>query len=248
MSADAAPIAPPHFVEDFCSGMPSSYWLRHDHAAIREHAQIVWRRGAALAHIEMKAAENASTAWMTVVTDDRPGLLSLLSAAICAHGLDVLSAKIYCHSTGGPVDEAVDFFLVRSLDGRPLRYDAAFVAGLRRLIESLLRGEADIETVARRGEPTARPNGAPPPDIRFGAGQGDTDRLIVDAQDRPGLLLTITLALHRKGVRIVRSEVLTLAQQAHDEFELLDGDGSPLTPQRKAIVVDSVTAALAAMG
>jgi [protein-PII] uridylyltransferase len=240
-----ARIAPSHFVEDFCAGMPSSYWLRHDHATIREHAEIAWRRGQGLAHVEVKAAEDEWTAWISVVTDDRPGLLSLLTAAITAHDLDIWSANIYCRSTGGPIDEAIDFFLVRPLDRRrPPRYDHAYVASLRRLMESLLLGDTDIETVARRAQPTARPTCAPPADVRFVAGQGKADRLTVDTHDRPGLLLAITTTLHKKGVRILRSEVLTVAGQAHDEFDLVDWDGSPLTPQRKAVIIESVTAAL----
>src|SRR5258705_243364 len=37
--------APSRFVEALCSGMPSSYWLHHEHDAIREHADGATRQG-----------------------------------------------------------------------------------------------------------------------------------------------------------------------------------------------------------
>jgi [protein-PII] uridylyltransferase len=230
--------------------MPSSYWLRHDHAAIREHAEIAWRRGDALAHVELQPARDGSTAWISVVTDDRPGLLSLLTAAILGHDLDILSAKIYCRARGsGPRDEAVDFFLVRPRDGdAESPYDEAYVGRLRRSIISLLCGETDLHTVARRSKPTVRPNSTATAEVHFDDAYGETDRLMVDTQDRPGLLLAITTALFLEQVRILGSEVLTAAGQAHDEFDVLDADGSHLTPERKASIVQKVKAALVAPG
>jgi [protein-PII] uridylyltransferase len=247
MRALATPKPSSQFVEAFCAGMPSSYWLCHEHAAIREHAAIVWRRGNALAHVEIHPAEDGSTAWICVVTDDRPGLLSLLTAAVSANDLDILSAKIYCRATGGPRDEAVDFFLVRAIErlDEP-SYDEAFVGALRRSIVAFLSGQTDIHAAARQAKPTARPTCAPPADVHFDERYGDVDRLTIDTKDRPGLLLAITTALFLEKVRIAGSEVLTVAGQAHDEFDVLDWEGSRLTQQRKEIVVERVKAALAA--
>src|SRR5882724_5931211 len=200
----ATPKPPAEFVEAFCAGMPSSYWVRHEHAAIREHAAIVWRRGNALAHVELQPAPDGSTAWLSVVTDDRPGLLSLLTAAISAHGLDILSARIYCRATGRPIDEAIDFFLVSSVEvGEATSFDEAHVGDLRRSITSLLSGETDIDDVTRRARPTARPTCSPPADVHFAERYGEADRLTVDTQDRPGLLLAITTALFLHEVRIL---------------------------------------------
>lgn len=249
MDGLAARTATSQFVETFCAGMPSSYWLRHDHAAIREHAEIVWRRGNALAHVEHRPAPDGSTAWISVVTDDRPGLLSLLTAALSAHDLDILSAKIYCRATGGPRDEAVDFFLVRPLEGRgDMLQDETYVDELRRSIDSLLCGETDIHTLTRRARPTIRPTCTPPVDVHFDESTDEADRLTVDTHDRPGLLLAITTALFLERVRITGSEVLTIADRAHDEFDVLDWDGGHLTALRKAAIVEKVTAALTETG
>lgn len=65
-------------------GMPASYSQSHGREERMAHAAIVGRRGDGLVHVEQcpgpvqKGAPTAS--WLCVVTDDRPGLLSLLSA------------------------------------------------------------------------------------------------------------------------------------------------------------------------
>src|SRR6185369_11877602 len=104
-----------HAIEAFRTSMPDAYRLSHADDEIRRHAEAVGRRGDTLAHLELLASETEGVSTIVVVTDDRPGLLSVLSAAISAHSLDILGAKIYCRAREGRPDEAVDFFLVRPL-------------------------------------------------------------------------------------------------------------------------------------
>jgi hypothetical protein len=61
------------------------------------------------------------------------------------------------------------------------------------------------------------------------------------------LLQVITTALFLVEARILGAEVLTFAGKAHDEFDVVDWDGSRLTQKRKAIIVESITTALTAM-
>src|SRR3954447_13863315 len=93
----------------FLSSMPDPYPEQHQLEEVRAHAEIVSRRGGALVHLEScpgpTETEEPGT-WLCVVTDDRPGLLSLLSAAIAAHSLDILSARVYTRSRAGSPDEA----------------------------------------------------------------------------------------------------------------------------------------------
>jgi [protein-PII] uridylyltransferase len=245
----AARKAPLHFVEAFSSGMPTSYWLHHEHGAIREHAEIAWRRKEQLVHVEL-APQHGSVQCISVVTDDRPGLLSLLAAAISAHGLDIISAKIYCRTTGGRVAEAVDFFLVRQ------RGDAPWLApfgddpssSLRGLMTSLLRGETDIGWLTKRTSRTPQSKRRARTDVQFDERRGETDRLMVDADDRPGLLLAITTALFNARVSISGAEVLTVGDRVHHEFAVLEWNGSQVMHERKPVIVESVAAAIASMG
>jgi [protein-PII] uridylyltransferase len=241
--------APLRFVEAFCSGMPSSYWLHHEHDIIREHAEIAWRRGDQPVHVELAPTRHVSAPCISVVTDDRPGLLSLVTAAISAHALDIVSAKIYCRARE-TVAEAVDFFLVRRLDGlaEVAAIEEAQVGSLRRLITSLLRGETDIESLATRSAQTVRIRRRSHIEVHFDDRRGEADRFTVDADDRPGLLLAITTALFNERVSIQGAEVLTIGGRAHDEFDIVEWNGSPISEQRKAVIAESVAAAVAAIG
>lgn len=232
-------------LDDFLDSMPGVYRREHDTDEIRTHWELVARRAASLAHVEGMRYRVRPGRWICVVTDDRPGLLSLLSAAIAANGLDIQSARAYCRSRAQLPDEAVDFFCVRqqnhALDHelKPGQLDS-----IRSSIESLLLGELDVASLARRGAARSQllsehANAA------YFQDAPDSDLLIVRSADHPGLLLKITLTLFREGLTIRRSNVATFHDMASDEFELSELDGSPLTEARKASVVRSVLAVLA---
>jgi UTP:GlnB (protein PII) uridylyltransferase len=228
----------------FVASMPSPYHLEYDDAEIREHAAIVESRGGSLAHVDTVVNTSRAGTWLCVVTDDRPGLLSLLSAAISAHSLDILTAKVYCRLRPGSLAEAVDFFGVRSLrEEHDLELGASVLASLKNSIEGLLRGELSVEALARRSAPTARLHRVSPATAYFDE-TADADILIVQAVDHPGLLLKITLTLFREGLTVRRSNVATLGHLARDEFELSEIDGSPLTDARKQGVIRGVMATL----
>lgn len=244
----------------FADSMPAEYVQHYGRADIVEHSLIVQRRGSAFVHVEAllndELAEPA-TQRLCVVTDDRPGLLSLLSAAISAHSLDILSAAIYCRRPPEGTPEAVDFFTVqRVASSAPssLPFDATEVLALRQSIESMLNGETDVEWLTRRARPTSRialvkrdPSAAAEDGtsrVHF-ADEPGRDVLVVETTDRPGLLLTLTLALHCADVNILRSSVSTAVERARDEFEISELDGKQLSGARKREIVRALMAALA---
>ncbi|HVU03232.1 MAG TPA: hypothetical protein VHE30_15835 [Polyangiaceae bacterium] len=228
-------------------GMPGEYYERYDAAEIRAHAAVIHGRGNSLVAVEPCPGppEVDHAQWLCVVTEDRPGLLSLLSAAISAHSLDILSARVYCRSRPGRKDEAVDLFCVRGLKeqaGKPLH--ALDYRTIQRTIESLLRGEIDVQTLENRAAQTSRPKGAPPVVVYFDD-RSPTDLMIVEAGDRPGLLLAISLTIFREKLTIVRSHVTTFAATARDEFELAETDGTRLSAARRTLIADKVREAVA---
>ncbi|HEX2881479.1 MAG TPA: hypothetical protein VHO25_18245 [Polyangiaceae bacterium] len=233
---------PPEYVETFLSGMPETYRVQHSASEVTDHAGIAWRRRGEVAHLEQWAAGARDATWLCVVTDDRPGLLTLLSAAITAHSLNIVRAKIYCRDTPDHRLEAVDFFCVRSLksDG-VLRMDDAEIQGIRDTIVKLLQGETDVPTLERRSSPTSRPPGRPDTSIYFDGERNGTDLLVIETDDHPGLLTAITRVLSSLELSIQWSEVVTMAGRARDEFQLLDQHGQRLSPRRKQAVVADVS-------
>lgn len=237
---------PPEFIETFLNGMPETYRVQHSAAEVADHASIAWRRRGELAHLEQWAAGARDATWLCVVTDDRPGLLTLLSAAITAHSLNILRAKIYCRDTTDNKREAVDFFCVRPLKSEDApRMDDAEIQGIRDTITKLLQGLTDVPTLERRASPTSRPPGRPDTSIYFDGERNGADLLVIETDDHPGLLTAITRVLSELSLSIQWSEVVTMAGRARDEFQLLDQNGQRLSSRRMQAVVADVSTTVA---
>jgi UTP:GlnB (protein PII) uridylyltransferase len=235
---------PPQYIETFLNSMPDTYRVQHSAAEVADHASIAWRRRGEIAHLEQWAAGAKDATWLCVVTDDRPGLLTLLSAAITAHSLNILRAKIYCRDSGDG-QEAVDFFCVRPLKGEGApRIDDSEVEAIRETIVKLLQGQTDVPTLERRSSPTSRPPARPDTSIYFDGERNGADLLVIETDDHPGLLTAITRVVSSLGLSIQWSEVVTMAGRARDEFQLLDQNGERLSPRRKQSVVADVSNAV----
>jgi UTP:GlnB (protein PII) uridylyltransferase len=231
-------------VEWFVVGMPEEYSSLHDAAEIAAHAGVVGRREASLVHVELcpGSLQGDGNAWLCVVTDDRPGLLSLLSAAIAAHSLDILAARVYTRTRAGLPDEAVDLFCVRQLGNASGPVLGADLASIRRSMVSLLRGELPVETLERHAADTSRPGHRPETAIYFHS--AEPDLLLVETPDHPGLLLEITLTIFRERISIIRSHITTIGGIARDEFQLAEIDGAPLTVARREMVIERLQKAV----
>lgn len=232
---------------EFQASMPDSYRQRYSEEEARMHAGIARRRHDALVHVELcePDAVEHEACWICVVTDDCPGLLSLLSAAISAHSLDVLEARIHTRFRSGQPPEAVDLFAVRRVwNASGETIDASDVEAIRGSIEALLEGRTDVDWIARRATPTSPPIVVP--ESAVFQQRGNSDLLVVETPDRPGLLLTITLVLYREHVNVVRSNIVTIMGRARDEFDVLEIDGARLSLARKQAIIEKVLAALSA--
>src|SRR5688500_18296640 len=102
----------------YVQSMPESYRATYDEAARTEHAAMVARRGTATVHVERWRSLPDGGALVMIVADDRPGLVSLICAALARQRLEVRVAQIYTREAGDDGPEAVDFFWLRASDGR----------------------------------------------------------------------------------------------------------------------------------
>src|SRR6187397_2678629 len=91
---------------DFLDTMPLAYRSAFGVDETAEHARIVARRGAALAHAELCETRNGSV--VCLVTDARPGLLVLVTDALLVHGFGIRCAQAYSRVRPDGRVEAVD--------------------------------------------------------------------------------------------------------------------------------------------
>jgi [protein-PII] uridylyltransferase len=202
---------------------------------------------------EMHRAGSGETD-LTLLAQDRPGLLALFTAALAANGIDILGAEVNSLSGG----LALDTFVVRETGGGAPslgRWEAARADLLR-----LLSGAEDPHQLVQKRLRRASWASAAAPSVETRVRIDDVssaEMTILDVltQDRPGLLHTIADALHRTGVSIEVARIATEGNRATDAFYLRDlsrarlpgRSGKIADSERRAEVVSAVQAAIAAL-
>lgn len=149
---------PSDFVASFHQSMPEVYHHQHGADAVREHAQIVWRRAGEIAHAEIWT-KRMNAVVVCLVTDERPELPSLIQATVAAHGLELQAAQAYSRSKLDGPPEAIHLLWVRTIRHgvNTNAIDADDIARLSSSLRSLLRGETDLDEVIVRESVPPRP-------------------------------------------------------------------------------------------
>jgi [protein-PII] uridylyltransferase len=228
--------------------MPARYRDSFDGTAIREHAAIVGRRGGAPAHVEVWRRLPKGRAVACVVADDRPGLLSLISAALVLQSLDVVSAQAYTRALpAGEGAEAVDFLWLRRDADLAMPIRSADAVKLSEVLSGLLTGSFTMESVVRAKGRASTPPGALTRVAFNETSDAGVSVLTVETFDRPGLLLAITLALFKARVQIVGTDVGTSDGRVVDRFTIVELDGSPILRHRRGAVQTAVLTAIDAL-
>jgi len=198
----------------FITSMPAAYTRAFDEADAEEHARIVLSRGSDAARVVTWRSLPQGVAILCVVTDDRPGLVALVSSAFLAHALDVHAAQIYCRNCPDGRLEAVDFFWLKNAAG-PVPLDASRLEACGRTILELLAAGSD----PARAAPVSSKKGALARlEYVKDAATPDAWDVSLEARDFPGLLHTVARLLHQHGLEVVRCEIRTEEGVARDRF------------------------------
>jgi len=231
----------------FARSMPTSYRSVYSEQEIAEHALIVERRRNRPALAERWRSLESGGAVICVVADDQPGLLSIVSAALHLHELDVTTAQIYSRMRGDGVLEAVDFFWLRALVGhseRPIQEEE--IAGVSRLVGDLIVRQACPDPILPARQ--ANNYGEAVPLVRAffetQALRNGNYVLVIEALDHPGLLLRIARTLHGENLDIIASDICTEGPRVRDRFTVRDTTGERLSPERLAAVRAAVIEAI----
>ena len=221
-------------IEQFTASMPTSYREAFQSDDVELHAEVVARRSGSTTRVEIWKELPERVVGVCIVADDRPGLLSQISAALVALEIDVVGAHAYCRTRVDGAREAVDLLWIRRVaraNGSigPIR--ARDVAAIGERVDALVRGNANFDASVRfaRAMRTATETTR----VRFDDGAGDgTMMLTVEATDRPGLLLVVTKAIFRAGLQILGLRAMSEEGRAIDRFHLAELDGKPLVQAR----------------
>jgi UTP:GlnB (protein PII) uridylyltransferase len=241
--ASAASLPPA--ASTFRDSMPERYLQAFEPADVREHAAIVSRRAGAPAYVELWRRLPQGDE-VCVVADDRPGLLSFISAALVSSGMDILSAQAFTRRAGaGRPAEAVDFFRLARDAEHPMPVLGTDIARITGVLADLVSGAVTLEDVVRRARPRRRPARAAATRVRFEEGAGaDLSELVVETSDRPGLFLAITQALYRAEVQILASDARSERGRVTDHFTIAELSGAPVRAARRGLVQMEVLSAI----
>jgi len=163
---------------------------------------------------------------LVVVTQDVPGLFSLIAGTLAAHGVNIISAQIATRADG----VAIDTFQVNDPTGEAVTSAAQWGRTLDALA-AVLTNEQSVETLLerRRAGGRAAPPGEAKPKIAVDNRLSDEYTVIeVKCPDRLGLLYLITRTLSALDLDIASARIATEIDQALDTFYVLDRKGRRL--------------------
>lgn len=182
---------------------------------------------------------------LSICCYDRVGLFAMCSGVLAASGMSILSARITTTTDG----VALDAFRISHQNFDQDEDDARWET-LDRLMRRVLSGEDNIEQIMarRRGSPRyGRAAKASPAMVQIHNEDSAHHTIIeVYANDRVGLLFTITSTLTALGLQIHVAKITTLVDQVLDVFYVTDGEGKKIEGgAAEERIRTAITAALA---
>ena len=225
-------------LDAFLDDMPDRYFLGTAEENIAHHVQLARGLEGEPFVTEVKHFPEREFSEFTVITGDRPGLFSMLTGVLLAHGMNILTASINTSRAG----LALDIFRISHGDQpeaaqRPERWDR-IVAALGRV----LAGELDVEQLVAT---SYRPSVLAKRFVPHVPTEVEIDNTVseyftvldVYTQDRVGILFAITNTLFHLGLSIHIAKITTNVDQVLDVFYVTDAAGQKiLDPSRLAQV------------
>ena len=241
------PVRPsPLQLQHFAESLPDSYRANFSWPIIREHVALSVARRPGTPAVGVCSATRLPGTALSVIADDRPGLLATISAAFVRENLDVIGAEAYTRILPNHAREALDVFWVQRLGAedprRPL--STGDIARLEQTLAGMLADQ--LEPLNRAASvPPAKPGGIVEANVRFVEDkEGQLSWLEVETGDRAGLLLTLSRALFDQKVQIESCHVRTKAGRVSDKFAITELNDDPIGSERRLQIQVAVLAAI----
>ncbi|OLZ66891.1 [protein-PII] uridylyltransferase [Streptomyces sp. IMTB 2501] len=179
---------------------------------------------------EEETAQEPLGVELLIAVPDQPAVLPAVAGVLAVHRLTVRTAELRTLTLPGDVDDGAVLLLNWRVAAEYGSLPQA--TRLRADLVRALDGTLDIAgRLAERDAAYPRRRGwtAPPPRVTVAPAASHHATVIeVRAQDAPGLLHRIGMALEKAGVRVRSMHVSTLGSNAVDAFYVTTGAGEPL--------------------
>lgn len=193
--------------------LPTSYLLSTQPEQIGAHIALIEQAagGTAVAHDRVGDVDR-----LTIVTRDRPGILSLVAGTLAVHNVTVLGGSAFTR------DDGVAIEVMYVADGLGHGIDERRWARVAEAVPQALAGEFPIDerlAETRRTYASATPPAPIPTTVSVDNVGSDLYSIVeVTAADRLGLLYAITRTLHSLSLDIHVAKVDTIGREVVDAF------------------------------
>ncbi|MFZ1815501.1 MAG: [protein-PII] uridylyltransferase [Rhizobiaceae bacterium] len=180
---------------------------------------------------------------ITVLAQDHPRLLSIITGACAAAGANIVDAKIHTTSDGRALDS---IFINREFEKEEDELRRARRVGV--MIEEVLSGKKRLpEMIANRTRYRRSPKAfSVNPSVVINNDLSDLFSVIeIEGLDRPGLLSELTTKLADLSLNIGSAHIATFGEKVIDAFYVTDLVGHKITaPGRQGKTIAELTAVL----
>lgn len=205
-------------IERFLGDMPRAYLLSTPPETIARHVHVLQQRGDSPVYVAKHALPEPGLLEIIVVTQDKPGLLLLISGVMASCGLDIVGADVISRSDGS----VIDVFTVSDPHG-DLITDTRRMSQLDTRLSAAMDGQLDVDQLVRQELNQSRlgPRPVPQlqPEVTIDSTVSRTFTVIdVSCTDQRALLYRIAKTLTDLGLTIGLSRVSTVGHEARDTF------------------------------
>ena len=207
--------------------VPDRYLASTSVQRMADHLRLVVRLEAAPLATELFHHRDLGYSDLVVVTQDQPGLFSLIAGTLAAHGVNIISAQISTRADG----IAIDTFQVNDPTGEAVTSPAQWSRTLDVLRAVLVGEESVAALLERRRQRSGRaaPQAYSGPKIAMDNRLSDVATVLeIKCPDRLGLLYQITGTLAALGLDIVSARIATEIDQVLDTFYVQDRKGDKI--------------------
>jgi [protein-PII] uridylyltransferase len=221
---------------EFIKGFPVRYLRLHSRADIELHLNLYEQSRPTGVAVHVDRTDGGYR--MVVVARDMPFLFASLAGALSSFGLDILKAEAFANDKGQILDTFVFSDPRRTLELNPPEVDR-----LKDLIRKVATGKTDVQKLVRSRPSDSRKHATTQPTVAFDSDACATATLVeIIAEDRPGLLYSLSTALSSAACNIDVVLIDTKGNRAIDVFYVTN-HGAKLTLALQATLRERLIAA-----